>query len=149
MADEVAKECENMPSAGLFLAVICHIYKRDVSCQDAKSAICRPLCGRTLERGMGESSRFTHNPFWLRSLKVSFCACSSFGSFGSSCRLRGAGGYGLRGALHHGKLHRRLFAGSVQRLFHHIAQGFRHAVSNVGILLCDGVPSSLIAFAML
>lgn len=59
------------------------------------------------------------------------------------------GGYGLRGALHHGKLHRRLFAGSVQRLFHHIAQGFRHAVSNVGILLCDGVPSSLIAFAML
>ena len=38
---------------------------------------------------MGESSRFTHNPFWLRSLKVSFCACSSFGSFGSSCRLRG------------------------------------------------------------
>lgn len=63
--------------------------------------------------------------------------------------VRGAGGYGLRGALHHGKLHRRLFAGSVQRLFHHIAQGFRHAVSDVGILLCDGDPSSLIAFAML
>lgn len=47
------------------------------------------------EKGvMGESSRFTHNPFWLRSLKVSFCACSSFGSFGSSCRLRGAGATG-------------------------------------------------------
>ena len=63
--------------------------------------------------------------------------------------LKGAGSYGLRGALHHEKLHRRLFAGSVQRLFHHITQGFRHAVSNVGILLCDGIPSSLIAFAML
>lgn len=63
--------------------------------------------------------------------------------------VRGAGGYGLRGALHHEKLHRRLFAGSVQRLFHHITQGFRHVVSNVGILLCDGIPSSLIAFAML
>ena len=63
--------------------------------------------------------------------------------------VRGAGGYGLCGALHHGKLHRRVFAGSVQRLFHHIAQGFRNAVSDVGILLCDGDPSSLIAFAML
>lgn len=61
----------------------------------------------------------------------------------------GSWGYGLRGALHYGKLRRRLFAGSVQRLFHHIAQGFRHAVSNVGTLLCDGVSSSLIAFAML
>lgn len=61
----------------------------------------------------------------------------------------GARGYGLRGALHHGKLHRRLFVGSVQRLFRHITQGFRHAVNNVGILLCGGVPSSLIAFAML
>lgn len=63
--------------------------------------------------------------------------------------VRGAGGYGLRGALYHGKLHWRLLAGSVQRLFRHIAQGFRHAVSNVGILLCDGVPSSLIALVML
>ena len=33
--------------------------------------------------------------------------------------------------------------------FRHITQGFRHAVNNVGILLCGGVPSSLIAFAML
>lgn len=63
--------------------------------------------------------------------------------------VRGAGGCGLRGALHHGKLHRRLFVGSVQRLFRHITQGFRYAVNNVGILLCGGVPSSLIAFAML
>lgn len=111
--------------------------------------ICSQYAGGHEKGVMGESLRFTHNPFWLRSLKVSFCACSSFGSFGPSCRLRGAGGYGLRGALYHGKLHRRLFAGSAQRLFHHIAQGFRYAVSNVGILLCDGVPSSLIAFAML
>lgn len=58
----------------------------------------------------------------------------------------GATGYA---ALHHGKLHRRLFVGSVQRLFRHITQGFRHAVNNVGILLCGGVPSSLIVFAML
>ena len=50
------------------------------------------------------------------------------------CHLRGAGGNRLRSALHHGKLHRRLLAGSVQRLFHHIAQGFRHAVGNVGRL---------------
>ena len=41
------------------------------------------------------------------------------------------------------------FVGSVQRLFRHITQGFRYAVNNVGILLCGGVPSSLIAFAML
>ena len=111
--------------------------------------ICSQYAGGHEKGVMGESLRFAHNPFWLRNLKVSFCACSSFGSFGSSCRLRGAGGYGLHGALHHGKLHRRLLAGSVQRLFHYITQGFRHAVSNVGILLCDGVPSSLIAFAML
>ena len=59
------------------------------------------------------------------------------------------GELGATGALHHGKLRRRLFVGSVQRLFRHITQGFRHAVNNVGILLCGGVPSSLIVFAML
>lgn len=152
MADEMAKECKTCPPAGLFLAVICHIYISEMSHVKTRNLpyigqICSQYAGGHEKGVMGESSRFTHNPFWLRSLKVSFCACSS--SFGSSCRLRGAGGYGLRGALHHGKLHRRLFAGSVQRLFRHIAQGFRHAVSNVGILLCDGDPSSLIAFAML
>ena len=51
------------------------------------------------------------------------------------CHLRGAGGDRLRSALHHGKLHRRLLAGGIQRLLHHIAQGFRHAVGNVGSLL--------------
>ena len=54
--------------------------------------ICSQYAGGHEKGVMGESSRFTHNPFWLRSLKVSFCACSSFGSFGSSCRLRGKPG---------------------------------------------------------
>lgn len=35
----MAKEYENMPPAGLFWQ---EIYKRDVSCQDTKSAIYRP-----------------------------------------------------------------------------------------------------------
>lgn len=47
--------------------------------------ICSQYAGGHEKGVMGESSRFTHNPFWLRSLKVSFCACSSFGS---SCRPR-------------------------------------------------------------
>lgn len=59
----------------------------------------------------------------------------------------GATGYAARCTME--KLRRRLFVGSVQRLFRHITQGFRHAVNNVGILLCGGVPSSLIVFAML